>query len=229
MKKKKSKDTVRKIMIATPSHDGKLDAWHSNALVYLDRICREKNILIDPIYLCYESIIVKARNDLFSYGYKKEYDDIVYIDADIVWTPDDFINLISHQEDIVSGIYPKKSNIEEYPINIIPEKLEIKNNLLEVATVPTGFLKISRNAMEKLWNSSNEYKISQEQDSYKLVFETGIIGNRFMSEDIVFSLKWRNMGNSVYVDTRINLKHSGANLYYGNFINYLNKINSGKG
>lgn len=225
MAKNKTK-TKRKVMIATPCHDGKMDAWFTNSILQTDRMCRDSGIQIDPVYLCFESILVKARNDLFRHAYVNDYDDIVYIDNDIIWSPEKFIKLINHKVDFVAGIYPKKSNIEEYPVNIIPEKLDIENGLMEVATVPAGFLRMSKNAIRQLWEISSSYKLSQKPEECRMVFENGIVGENFMSEDIVLCLKWRNLGNKVYVDTEITLDHSGKNIWSGDFSKYINKINS---
>lgn len=224
MPKKKSKE-IRKVMIATPCHDGKMDAWFTNSILHTDRICREKNIEIDPVYLCFESILAKARNDLFRHAYINDYDDVVYIDNDIIWSPEKFIRLISHKVDFVAGVYPKKSNIEEYPVNIMPDNIKVEDGLMEVATVPTGFLRLSKNAIKKLWNTSLSYTVSNSKDENKMVFENGIIGERFMSEDVILCLKWRELGHKVYLDTQITLDHSGKNIWSGDFSKYLDKIN----
>ena len=218
-----SANQKRRIMIATPSYDGKLDAWYTNGILNTDRICRENNIQLDPIYVCYDAVIAKSRNDLFAFAYKQNYDDLVFIDADIAWGPDQFMQLISHPVDLVAGIYPKKAKIEDYPVNFLTDKMGISNGLMEVASVPTGFMRLSRNAIKILWDQSSSYTVNQDTEIYKMVFEVGIVGGRFISEDIIMCLKWRELGHKLYLDPFIKLNHVGHNLFESNFVNYIKK------
>lgn len=218
-----SKDPVqRKVMIATPAYDGRIDAWYNHSLLLTERACAKNNILIDPIYVCYDALVEKARNDLFAYAYENNYDDLVYIDADISWDPQQFLRLLSHPVDFVAGIYPKKSEIEDFPVNLIGE-ISIQNGLMEVASVPTGFLRLSKNAINILWKACPPYTISQDPKVFKHVFQTGVLGGRYISEDILTCLKWRELGNKVYLDPFISVAHSGHRTWRNNFMDFLNK------
>lgn len=215
--KKSSSKKTRKILIATPSYDGRVDARYAHNILSTERICAKNNIEIDPVFLCFEAIISKARNDLFCYGYENNYDDIFYIDADISWAPEQFLRIANHPFDFVSGIYLKKQDNIEYPVNIIPDQKIDENGILEVASVPSGFFRLSKNAVKMLWENSKTYTVSQEKKVSKLVFETGIVDGRFISEDIVLCLKWRELKQKIYLDTNITVAHSGYKTWQGNF------------
>jgi len=224
MRKKSATKKIRKILIATPSYDGRLDARYCNSILYTERLCAKNNIEISPVYLCFDAIISKTRNDLFCYGYENNFDDIFYIDADISWTPEQFLKIVNHPFDFVGGIYQKKQDNIDYPVNIIPEQKVDENGIMEVSTIPTGFLKLSRNAIEMLWEKSLPYTISKDSKITKLVFETGIIGGRFMSEDIVLCLKWRELKQKIYLDTTVTVAHSGHKTWQGDFSSHLRDI-----
>ncbi len=208
-------------MIATPSYDGKVDAWYSNSVLMADRACRDLGIELDPIYVCYDAIVSKARNDLFAYAFRHDFDELVYVDADIAWGPDQLLKLLSHPVDVVGGIYPKKTPQEDYPVNFISDKIKLQDGLLEVASLPTGFLRISKQAIKIFWEKSSSYTVNKENEEYKMVFEPGIVGGRFISEDIIFCLKWREWGYKVYLDPYIKLSHIGPNVYSGNIVNFM--------
>jgi|694.fasta_scaffold80999_5 hypothetical protein len=224
MKKKSSIKKIRKILIATPSYDGRVDARYAHNILSTERICAKNNIEIDPVFLCFEAIISKARNDLFCYAYENNYDDIFYIDADISWNPEQFLRIANHPFDFVSGIYLKKQDNIEYPVNIIPDQKIDDNGILEVATVPTGFLRLSRNAIKILWENSLPYTVSQEKKITKLVFETGIVSGRFMSEDIVLCLKWKELKQKIYLDTTVTVAHSGYRTWQGDFSSHIKEF-----
>lgn len=224
MKKKSSRKKIRKILIATPSYDGRVDVRYAHSILSTQKICSKYSIEIDPVFVCFDAIVSKARNDLFCYGYENNYDDIFYIDADISWNPEQFLKIVNNPFDFVSGIYLKKQENIDYPVNIIPDQKIDENGIMEVATVPTGFLRLSRNAMEILWEKSIPYTISQEKKYTKLVFETGIIDGRFMSEDIVLCLKWRQLKQKVYLDTTVTVAHSGHRTWQGNFSSHIKEF-----
>lgn len=210
----------RKVMIATPAYDGRVCAWYNHSLLLTERLCAKSNITIDPTYVCYDALIEKARNDLFAYAYENEYDDIFYIDSDVSWQPEQFIRILNHPVDFVAGIYPKKTEQEEYPINLL-DGVKIENGLMEVASVPSGFLRMSKNAINILWKSCAPYTISQDPKVFKHVFQTGIVGGRFISEDILTCLKWRELGNKVWLDPYVTVAHSGHRTWRTSFIDFL--------
>ena len=212
----------RRVMIATPAYDGRIDAWYNHSMLLTERACAQQNILIDPIYVCYDALVEKARNDLFAYGYENEYDDIFYIDSDISWDPQQFLRILNHPVDFVAGIYPKKSEVEDYPVNLMGEA-KTEKGLIEVASVPTGFLRLSKNAVNILWKSCPAYTISQDPKVFKHVFQTGVVGGRYISEDILTCLKWRELGHKVWLDPFVTLAHSGHRTWRTNFIDFLKR------
>lgn len=218
------KNTIakRRVMIATPCHSGKLEAWYTNSLIQTERFCSKNNIEIEPIFVCFEALVEKARNDLFAYAYETKVDDLFYIDADISWTPQNFMQILSHPVDFVSGVYPKKTDIEDFPVNLIGESV-IKNGLIEVASVPSGFLRLSKNAIETLWNASAPYTINQDVKIFKQVFQTAVLGGRFISEDIIACIKWRELGNKVYLDPNVSVFHIGNRVWKNNFMEFLKR------
>jgi len=55
---------MRKVLIGTPSHDGRLDVWYTNSLLNTVRATyeTEKDTYVHGIYTSYDSLVQRARN-----------------------------------------------------------------------------------------------------------------------------------------------------------------------
>ena len=97
-----------------------------------------------------------------------------------------------------------------------------ENGLIEVDGLPTGFLKISREALKKVWDASEEY--TNENKVARMVFDIKIMNGQLVSEDIVFCRKWHDLGGKVYIDPNMTFNHIGIKKYGGNFMEYIKAI-----
>jgi hypothetical protein len=70
-----------KVLIATPAHDGRLDVWYTTSLVNSVRIAQENGIFLHPVFMSYDALVQRARNDLFKLAL--DYDAVIWIDADL--------------------------------------------------------------------------------------------------------------------------------------------------
>ncbi len=65
------------------------------------------NCTFYPIF--FESLISRARNASVAHFLEdEESTHLLFIDSDIIFTPDDVFKLIAANKDVVAGIYPKK-------------------------------------------------------------------------------------------------------------------------
>lgn len=218
-------DKIRRVVLGTPCYDGKITVHYADGLLNTAKLCAQHNIEIIPIYLSYDCLIQRARNDLIQMCIEGKVDDLIFIDSDIAWKPEDVVQLLSHDVDFVAGIYPKKSQEEEsYPVKIFPNKpLELlDNNLMVMQGIPTGFLRLSARAMKILWDNSEVYK--EKHKIGRMVCNVGIVDGELLSEDMWLCYKWNSLGETVYLDPFINLDHYGTYKWKGNFIRYLNEL-----
>ena len=215
-----------KVLIGTPSYDGKLDIYYVDSLLNTLAQSGEENVEVYPLFMCYDSLIQRARNDLFKAAHDAQMDALVFIDADVGWNPKDFYKLIRSDKDVIGGSYRKKNDNEElYVVKALDKddkslNLEIdKDGLLEVAGLGCGFIKLSRKAIESIWNVSKPYE--SEKGNCKMVFEVVCENNDLISEDIYMCKKWRDLGNKVYLDTHITCTHTGTKTFTGNVHNWI--------
>lgn len=213
-------------MIAAPSYDGTITVWHASALSETCKLGLTKEINVYCIYMSYDSLVQRARNDIVQLALDQEVDDLVFIDCDVDWTPEDFFKLLEYDVDVVGGIYPKKGDDEDYPVKALNQNLKFEENgLIEVEGIATGFLRLTRKALQTVSDDSIEYTESHKPKPIKMVFDITVDEKgELISEDIVFCRKWRKLGGKVWLDPSIKLSHVGTKRWNGDFMRWLDKI-----
>lgn len=215
---------MRKVLIGTPSYDGKLEVWYVNSLVNTIKMNQNPDLEITPIWVSYDALIQRARNDTLQIAYEGGYDDLIWIDSDIEWQPAWFYKLLEYSHDVVGGTYRKKGDREEYVLRA-SEKREIdpKTSLMEVSGLGTGFVKMSRRAIEYLWNSSQPYIDPKDGKERRMVFDVTLKGQDLVSEDITAFFKLQEGGFKIWLDTAMTCNHVGPYKFTGEFTNWFNR------
>lgn len=142
---------------------------------------------------------------------KLDYDYTMWIDRDQVFDPEDFDRLLSHNADIVSGLYKINQHqyaaVEHWDVNyfkkhgafqfMTPQDLVgRKNQLIEIAYNGFGFTLIKKGVFEKIpypWFSPEWNQIGHVWD--------------ISSEDVGFYLKLKKFGLKGYVDPKVIVGH----------------------
>jgi choline kinase len=214
---------MRKVLIGTPSYDGKVDVWFANSLIATVKESIEKDIFVHAIYTSYDSLVQRARNSLIKLALDGGYDDLFFIDADVEWEKEWFFNLLDRPEPIVGGALIKKTEKEGYTVKMLNKKLTWSQDkkLLDVDGVGTGFLKVSRFALEKLWEMSDEYE--SEGEKHRMVFDIKVENGDLISEDYVLCNKWKSLGYKVWLDPTITCNHIGIKKFKGNLKKFIDK------
>ena len=215
---------MRKVLIGTPTYDGRIDVWFADSLLKTIKMGKEKDIDINPIYISYDSLVQRARNSLFRFAILGDYDDLFFIDSDCEWEPEWFFRLLERPEPIVGAALIKKSDKEGYTVKLINKELKWNedNTLIEVDGVGTGFMKIGKFALHKLWEISEPY--TNENQEHRMVCDIKIENGDLISEDYIVCNKWKDLGYKVWLDPTITINHIGIKKYTGNFNGFINKL-----
>lgn len=215
---------IRKVMIGTLSYDGRLDVFYTNSLIETIRKCPE-NISIAPIFLSYDSLIQRARNDTLAMALQNGFDDLIFIDSDISWDPEWLFRLLQYPVDVVGGTYRKKSDESEMYVTRIlknPAEIDTRTGLMKVDGLGCGFIRLSRKAMQYLWDASEPY---QDRGEKRMVFEVVVESDEIISEDIWMCTKLKRGGFDIHLDPRICCDHVGIKKFQGNFANWYDNLN----
>jgi len=208
----------RRVMLGTPSHDGKVEVVYLHSVINTIKLCAQNNIDVFPFHICYESLLQISRNDIFKTAYMNQIDDLVFIDSDQEWLPEQFLRVLQHPVDFVGCPVVKKGDAESYNIKCLkwPIPRDKNTGLLMVDSIGTGFLRLSRRAIEKMWNMSESYDSDKDKDN-RNVFETKIVNGEYYSEDVYFCKKWQDSGETIYLDDEMTCSHVGTKKWNGNF------------
>lgn len=212
---------MRTVLVAAPSYDGKVNVWHATALAETCKLGLTKGINVVAVYMSYDALVQRARNDIFRLAYDGEIDDLVFIDCDIDWNPQDFFRLLDHDVAIVAAPIIKKSDQETYSVKMLGEYKVLENGLVEVNGCATGFMRVRRDAIERLWDAAPEYQEKHKEQPSRMVFDVKVIDGELVSEDIVFCKNWTDMGGKVYIDPLINCGHSGEKRWISAFLPWI--------
>jgi beta-1,4-mannosyl-glycoprotein beta-1,4-N-acetylglucosaminyltransferase len=215
---------MKRILIGTPAHDGKVDVWFANSLVETIKLGIKNNIEFYPLYMSYDSLVQRARNDLVSTAVNNNFDAILWIDADMEWNPQWAIDIVSRQEDVIGLPVIKKSHTKEsYNINCeLSDFNESFDGLYKVKSVGTGFLKMSKKALTHLWNNSTPYIHNDKECRW--IFDVVIEDGDLISEDTLVCNKLRKAGFDIYIDPAKTCNHIGNMKYEGNFYQYISQF-----
>lgn len=220
---------MKKVLIATPSYDGKIDAWYANSLVNTILLGIQKDIFFQPIYMSYDALVQRARNDLVAIAIENDFDDILWIDSDIEWNPEKAIEILELDQDIIGlPVIKKTLDLHNYNIKSNVDDLFVRNDdgLIKVESVGTGFLKMSKKAFTYLWDNSEEY--THNGKICKWIFNVSIIDGDLVSEDVFVCRKLNEGGFDIWIDPSSTCNHIGNIKYSGNFENFIKILDENK-
>ena len=214
---------MRKVLIGTPSYDGRIDVWFANSLVGTVKIAEKQDIFVHAIYTSYDSLIQRARNSLFRLALQGGYDDLFFIDSDCEWEPEWFFRLLNRPEPIVGAGLIKKSEKEGYTVKLVDKNLKWSedNKVIQVDGVGTGFMRLTRFAIESLWDISEPYM--SEGEEHRMICDIKVENGDLISEDYVIANKWKSLGYKVWLDPTITINHIGIKKYKGDFNQFIQK------
>jgi len=214
---------MRQVMIGTPCYDGKVDCRYADSLANTIKAAGT-GLNICPVYMPYDALIQRSRNDLLKIAVETGVDDLIFIDSDQAWRPDWFFRLLAHPVDVVGGAVPKKSDTEQYNVRSVkfPIPVDAATGLLVVDGVGTGFLRLSKRALQAVWLASPAYDDGGKAS--RMAFDVRIIDGRLYSEDTVFCESLKALGFQIHVDPTITCAHVGTKVWGGDFAGYLARI-----
>lgn len=211
-----------KAFLATPSFDGKVCQAYAASLAASAGLLEREGIGAVYCLLAGNCHVDDARNALVREFMMSDCNCLVFLDADIGWAPKDLASLISCPAQFVGGVYPKKCDDPEFPVYLEPgTTLQADElGLVEVHGLPTGFLKISRDALASItqvWGNRRfcGQSMGPDEPPYVILFERTYEDGHRWSGDYAFCQKWRSMGGKMYVDPRFNFLHEGTKEWSG--------------
>lgn len=135
------------------------------------------------------------------------YDKIIWIDSDISWTPEQFIQLYNSEFDIVAGLYFNEEGVPligftEEEIYHDPRVLEDKKEPFEIFAAGFGFIAMKSGVFENIprpWFETVFQRIENQDKTREMFIPYG--------EDFSWCKKARQAGYKIYLDPSIRVSH----------------------
>lgn len=214
-----------KVLIATPAYAGLVTIGYVGSLIDTLNYCMADNVEARWWTTGTESLIPRARNNAAAYALEQGFDRLFFIDADLEWTPPQFVMILRAGEAILGGTYPSKALPLRLNYNPLaaggpgrsPEHLsKLPRNargLCEVRHVPTGFLCIDVPCLRRLTAHAKPYTTHAGEARWDL-FPTGPADDgSYESEDWGFCSLARAFGERIFLHPEVILPHTGVFKY----------------
>ena len=226
-----------KLFLSTPCYGGLCLEKYMTSIIKLQlRLIREGiQLMLDTTEN--ESLVHRARNVAIGrFMQKTDADYFMFIDADIDFDAESVVRLVKSGHDVSVAVYPKKVVMWDQAkravedgdernmamlssslvANIGAHRRSVENGFVELLDGPTGFMVISRGALDKMHEHFTDLKCKNDHqnrdfDDYCAVFDCMIDpeSRRYLSEDYAFCRRWQQIGGKIYADVHTTLGHVG--------------------
>jgi hypothetical protein len=168
-----------------------------------------------------DAAIDAARNQMANDALAQRFDELMWIDSDIVFDPDDVDKLRRHDLPLVCGIYPKKA-CRQFACAFLPESRQVafgvRGGLTEILYCGFGFVHTHRLLYETMQQQLGLTVCNQRFQAPLLPFFTPLIAGEgeqawLLGEDYSFCERARRCGFRILADTFIRLWHVGSYRY----------------
>ena len=212
------------VAFATPSLNHSVAMEFLTSMLQTDWLLQARNY--NRVYLnhCGDQFIAKARNKLMNdfLVNHPDVDNLFFIDDDLGWPAAKVLEFCERDEDILCGVYPKKSEEPDWPVVVAGTDgaLEEKDGLIRCVRGPTGFMRIKRRVIEALLPHAPPFldiDLKGETIQTPGWFASGVAPDGwFWTEDYIFCENATRMGFEIWMDPDIDFTHRGNKAWKGN-------------
>ena len=229
-----------KVIIATPFYELKGFSPYITSLMHTVRLLTALGIDWRFMELSGDSYVHRARNtmcDMFLQD--PEATDLFFIDSDMSWNPEAFVQMCMLPDDVVGGAYPVKNNWLAW--TSIPKLKEVEGMnhmqgrdlgdgtaLIEAMVLAGGFLRLKRGVLERfkdhykdLWYVEPTTRPDEPEHKFTAFFGAESIDHKFYGEDHTFSKRLRDMGVRMFIYPNVDIVHWGYKDFSGNYDKFL--------
>ncbi|MFU2208466.1 hypothetical protein [Solidesulfovibrio sp. C21] len=243
----------RMLMIGTPCYNGNVTVNYLRSVIPAIGVLERNGVRTGMLTPSHESLITRARNLVANeFLRQEEFTHLLFIDADIGFSPELPWKYLEADKDVVCGIYPVK-NLDVEKLRTIEGNVLMRvaqaaslhyavklksggrpepgTGLLPVEFGATGFMLIKREVFTRLTEAYPEltYDYAYTNDDHvnnMAFFETAIdpATRDYLPEDYAFCKRWTDIGGEIYADVHSVFTHVGTYEYTGNFTAFLTHL-----
>lgn len=193
----------RTVLIATPAYGGMVTTAYMQSVLDAAATLPDDGISIATLLHHGESLVTRARNHCVSRFLESGCTDLLFIDADIDFAPENILRLVRSEHDVAAAPYPLKKVGAGTVVNAIGPIED--DGFCPAEEAGTGFMLIRRPVIEEMIQRYGMLAYWTDQHgepgrkAYAL-FDTSLHMERYLSEDYTFCRRWRKLGGKIMVD-----------------------------
>lgn len=235
------------IVVGTPCFGGVVTQDYTISLLNLTAAAARNGFDVAVIMLGNDALITRGRSAIVSrFLDNPATTHLLFVDADITFSPEHVMRLLSFDKDFVAGLYPAKSiNWNRLAENVLKpnrtldeaglvyvgdvckgDELKVDDGFATGTYAGTGFQLIKRGVFECMFKAYPETKYravhavppQQDSDNLYALFDCMIDQETgvYLSEDFSFCKRWRAIGGEIWLDLTSKLTHTGPYSFRGN-------------
>lgn len=212
-----------KIHLCIPNYGGQIFTQFENSRA----VCEREGLWHSMSYVS-DSLVSRARNTLTQRFLDSASTHLMFIDADIVFTPADVRAITAQLEtgkEIVGGLYPFKQRNLAWVLNALPNEEPGPDGMLKVKYIGTGFLAVARDVFYRMAAAFPQirYQTDENEGINKTnggqlrtlhdYWSVGVHNGRYLSEDWFFCERAAQLGMQIWAHTGVKLGHLGLFQY----------------
>lgn len=216
------------VFIAIPSYKEINVAVMTSLISALNKMLTE-GIHYDVGVLTGDCHVDDARNSLVASFLDTEATHLLFVDADVTFSPDSLVTLVKHNKDVVGGTYRFKRDDEDYPIVLFDkDNIHFDDNtgLVQVKGVPGGLLCIKRRVIEKLYKKFKSKGVWTNKTDHgqhgivEIFARTVESGRSRRSGDYEFCCRAAKAGFKIWLVPSLKVGHIGDKHWEGSIQDY---------
>jgi hypothetical protein len=182
---------------------------------------------------CGDPFIAKCRSKLVKdFLDHPDCTDFFFLDDDLTWPAPKVLEFVQSDVPVLAGIYPKKQDAPDWPVALAadPETGELfeEDGLIRAKHAPTGFLRIKRHVLEKVFFQSQVFREIEADGvtrEFRAVFNSGPAHDGlWWGEDFAFCNTLEHMGIEIWIDPDIEFRHMGDKTWKGSILGHIGKF-----
>jgi hypothetical protein len=211
------------VVILTYTENNSVSALYANSLSNTVRLCMRYGIRVFTSFIGHMANPPMAKNELLNTLRDFDYKCAVFIDENLAWDANSFLETILSPENVVGLPVVKKvvQNIV-FDLDMNFDNIEKnKEDFFKVNYASTGFLKLSKEVIEELLDT-NISITNNTGNEIKNVFEYKIKDGKSFSDSIVLCDKIKDLGYDIWLNAKTSCAYSNQHVYAVDLIQVIN-------
>lgn len=235
------------VVVGTPCFGGLVTQDYAMSLIQLSAAAGGAGFDVAIVMLGNDALITRARSAIVAkFLDNPSTTHLLFVDADITFSPEAVIRMLRFDRDFVAGLYPAKildwqqmgarfgtsaETPEEAGLAYVGDvckgdALKIENGFATGNYAGTGFQLIKRAVFERMIKAYPEMKYQalhafprpqKTSENLYALFDCMIDPDGvYLSEDYAFCRRWRASGGDIWLDLSSRLVHTGSYSFRGN-------------